>query len=1150
MRVRQWRSVLIVSVTLCLFYALQVSYHLQAATTVTPEIGPLATPSGSSQQSASALYLPLVRNNSISGPAPATSNPTTPTATVDSTNTPAGVDNTPEATQTPPPNSQARVIGYFVSWSVYERNFHVADIAADKLTHVNYAFANISEEGDCILGDVYADTEKIYPKSDSEDDPPGTLHGSFNQLRLLKEANPHIKTLISVGGWNWSSKFSDVALTAESRERFARSCVDFMVRYGFDGLDIDWEYPVAGGLNGNGARPEDKQNFTLLLEALRTALDARASVDGRAYLLTIAAPAGPTLYANLELDRIHPYLDWLNVMTYDFYTGGEAVTNLNAPLYAAADDPAANAPVLNADAALRAYLEAGVPANKVVMGVPFYGRGWSGVNRTNQGLFQPSSGLPSGTWESGVFDYADLAANYVDVGYSRQWHSTAQVPWLYSADEGVMISYDDAESVSQKMDYIKRHGLGGAMIWELSADSPGGVEGADGRKIASLLTTIYAQLNLPAEATQTPLPSPATSTPASANTPTATGVSLPTASVTPTFTPVGAPSNTPASGATPASTSTNTPISTPTTGSTAAPTATPSATATPLATPPHTATPTSNSSTPDNPAATPTPTPTNTPVNTATHTPTNTPNAGVDLVINGLEVTQGIQDAANSVPLVANRATTVRVFAKVAGGAANGIQVSVAASRSGQPLGVVTATPGAISSAPVRSDAASTVNVSLPLAWTVGTINLTVTVDSESALAESNESNNSYAMALTFNEVPAFHAVLVPINYTHNGELYPAPTEDTVSDTTLELFPLSEFNVTVRAPHDFIGNLHQEMDWQTLALEMDALKMTDGAPDSTYYYAVVPVENENGRWFTSGVAGISAVGARFGAGLSGSPLTATHEFGHGFGLPHAPCGVNGSAEYPYANASIGEYGFDKQGQVKDPAQYKDIMSYCAPKWISDYTYKKIYEDQRANGQIVGQSVEDILVVRAHILDGVVTMLPTYSLLTASPPSAKPSGYTLELLNAQGQQIAQYSLRAVALEVSHLEQSPNEHEESSTLVAAAVPVPAQPVATVRILHNNSLLASQNLTDYSTWINQVQLTITPLGEQLRVAWTMTGIPVTIRFSDNGGATWLTLAVDNTGGALTLDPKLLPQDGRGLYQIIPGNSSSLVSFETLFP
>jgi chitinase len=205
-------------------------------------------------------------------------------------------------------------------------------------------------------------------------------------------------------------------------------------------------------------------------------------------LLTIAAPAGPQTFANIELDKIHPLLDWFNLMTYDFHGEWSELTNHHAGLYPSKDDPTIDKLVrtkFNADSAVKGYLAAGVPAEKIVLGVPFYGRGWTGVKDVNHGLHQPHSNqLPLGTWEAGNWDYRDLAANYVDKKAKRFWDDAAKAPWLFDTGSGLMISYDDPKSVAAKARYVRANKLGGVMVWELSGDGPK----------AELLTTLHADL--------------------------------------------------------------------------------------------------------------------------------------------------------------------------------------------------------------------------------------------------------------------------------------------------------------------------------------------------------------------------------------------------------------------------------------------------------------------------------------------------------------------------------------------------------------------------------------------------------------------------------------------------------------------------------
>jgi chitinase len=384
-----------------------------------------------------------------------------------------------------PSESSSRIIGYYTSWAMYGRDYHVTDIPADLLTHINYAFLNISGDGLCVLGDPYADIDRYYD-GDSWDT--GALRGNFHQLQILKAAHPHLEILLSIGGWTWSTYFSDVALSPSSRSSFAESCVSLLRTYGFDGLDIDWEYPVGGGLETNHTRPEDKTNYTLLLNEIRLQLDDASAIDDRPYRLTIAAPAAPSVYVNLDLDLIHEALDWINIMTYDINGSWSTMTNFNAPLYASSTDPVPDEDsrlYLNTSAAAEAYLAAGIPPDKIVIGAPFYGRGWSGVPNINNGLYQSFTGLPTGTWETGIFDYHDIEDNYLPT-YNRFFHDEAQVPWLYSPSTQTMISYDDPESMTHRVELIETLNLGGVMFWELSGDN----EDYD------LLSTLYEGLRL------------------------------------------------------------------------------------------------------------------------------------------------------------------------------------------------------------------------------------------------------------------------------------------------------------------------------------------------------------------------------------------------------------------------------------------------------------------------------------------------------------------------------------------------------------------------------------------------------------------------------------------------------------------------------
>jgi chitinase len=251
-------------------------------------------------------------------------------------------------------------------------------------------------------------------------------------------------------------------------DRFVSACVQLMRDNGFDGLDIDWEYPTA----------EQMTTFTSLLEKLRQALDAQGQADGRRYLLTIAAPAGSYSMAGMDIPKIMPLLDWINLMTYDFYGSWSETTGFNAPLYTSPADPAH----WSVDSAVQMYLSLGVSPEKLILGVPFYGRGWQGVKDVNQGLFQPFNKQPEAN-SGDSFTYIQLKQVYIDK-LSRFWDDIAKAPWLFDASKGLMISYDDPQSLGFKAEYARQQNLGGMMIWEITSDDEDG----------SLLTAIQAAL--------------------------------------------------------------------------------------------------------------------------------------------------------------------------------------------------------------------------------------------------------------------------------------------------------------------------------------------------------------------------------------------------------------------------------------------------------------------------------------------------------------------------------------------------------------------------------------------------------------------------------------------------------------------------------
>ncbi|HEX2919512.1 MAG TPA: glycoside hydrolase family 18 protein [Edaphobacter sp.] len=315
------------------------------------------------------------------------------------------------------------------------------EINVRRLTRINYAFANI-KDGQIVEGFSH----------DAE---------NFAILNKLKRTNPSLKILVSVGGWTWSGGFSDAALTRRSRERFISSAVQLIERYKLDGLDIDWEYPGQPGA-GNTFRPEDKHNYTLLLAELRQRFDKEQQRLHRHLYTSIAAGASARFILNTEMDQVQRYVDTINLMTYDFYVGGPA-TGHDAPLFHNPADPKHVA----ADLSVTAFEEAGVPANKIVLGLPFYGRSWGEVENRNNGLFQP------GKAARGVhFSYPELP-DLLATGYVRHWDSAAAAPYLYNPHTKVFVTYEDPQSIAAKCRYVTSHRLRGIMFWEYSNDTTG-----------------------------------------------------------------------------------------------------------------------------------------------------------------------------------------------------------------------------------------------------------------------------------------------------------------------------------------------------------------------------------------------------------------------------------------------------------------------------------------------------------------------------------------------------------------------------------------------------------------------------------------------------------------------------------------------------
>jgi chitinase len=392
------------------------------------------------------------------------------------------------------------VVGYFIEWGIYGRNYKVKDVetsgSAERLSVINYAFGNVAPDGAgnvvCKLGDEWADYQKPWTAEESvtgeEVTWPRPILGNFQQLQALKQRHPQLKVLISLGGWTWSKYFSDAALTKESRERFVSSCIDLFIKgnipapgWGgmggpgaaadvFDGIDLDWEWPGSEGNAGNIIRAQDKQNYTKLVAEFRKQLHAYGKQTGREYLLTAFLPASAAkIDLGLEVPDLLGSLSFATVQGYDFHGTWESTTNHQSNLYTSPADP--SSPRYSDDGVVSDYLRRGAPPKKIVLGVPFYSRGWTGVGAANSGLYQTASGPAPGTWEAGVDDYK-VVKQRLSSGFTRHVDTAAGAAWLF--DGTTFWTFDDPPIMTAKAQYVGRKHLGGIMFWELSGDTPNG----------------------------------------------------------------------------------------------------------------------------------------------------------------------------------------------------------------------------------------------------------------------------------------------------------------------------------------------------------------------------------------------------------------------------------------------------------------------------------------------------------------------------------------------------------------------------------------------------------------------------------------------------------------------------------------------------
>jgi chitinase len=402
-----------------------------------------------------------------------------------------------------PSFAQDKVLGgYFEEWSIYYAGYNIANVqqneVADKLTHLIYAFANVSTTPGCAIADTWADYQTPYLPSVSGTPYSGPLYGNFAAIQQLKRLHPKLKVLMSIGGASAANTaaFVSAASTHAGRVALASSCIDMFINGNiapgitapglFDGFNIDWEYPTAS----------DTQNFTALLAEFRNQLDALSKITGKKYVMSFDGPAGSQNYVNINLRKAAEQVDFITAEGYNYAGSWDTQTNDASPLFDDRQDPEYGQG-LDINDTVDAYLKAGVPPHKYVMGLPLYGAGWTGVPNVNHGLYQNSTGpspvpLANGTGlctdlsgntpgcdpllTPGVATYGALA-NLTANGYSQYFDARRVAVSLYDASSETFYTYEDPSTAFLKMLYIDLKvpgGLGGADVWALKDDDANG----------------------------------------------------------------------------------------------------------------------------------------------------------------------------------------------------------------------------------------------------------------------------------------------------------------------------------------------------------------------------------------------------------------------------------------------------------------------------------------------------------------------------------------------------------------------------------------------------------------------------------------------------------------------------------------------------
>lgn len=371
-------------------------------------------------------------------------------------------------TQTPP--SERLLVGYYTNWSQYREGtskYMPENIDATKFTHLVYAFAYIKRGT--------WEVEQVEWNDVNEWQPSQGLYTRFN--KRVRSSNPKCKTLLAFGGWNFNFKeefqdiFTTMAESASNRAACINSMINWVRKYEFDGIDVDWEYP---GWSELGGRPQDKENFVSFVHELRAAIDAEASRTGKSrLLLTLAVAAGyDKIDTGYNIPQLVDYVDYVSVMTYDLHGQWETKTGAASGLYPPTDyEPGSLDEYYTGDYAIQYWIDHGMPRNKIVMGLAAYGRGWTLESSTpGQGLGAPAirgCDPMKDTQQEGVLNYIE-ALTVINSGGVTQFDPATTTMYVQKGDQ--WYSYEDPDSIVYKVDYIKDEGLLGGMLWAVDND--------------------------------------------------------------------------------------------------------------------------------------------------------------------------------------------------------------------------------------------------------------------------------------------------------------------------------------------------------------------------------------------------------------------------------------------------------------------------------------------------------------------------------------------------------------------------------------------------------------------------------------------------------------------------------------------------------